>query len=69
MIPEEGIGWDMEASAIIAGTPNREAAEKLLDWAVSDEAMAIYAENYAILANPKLGEAGRRTCPTTCARS
>ncbi|MBL9059640.1 MAG: extracellular solute-binding protein [Mangrovicoccus sp.] len=54
VIPEEGIGWDMEASAIIAGTPNEDAAKKLLDWSVSDAAMAIYAENYAILANPAL---------------
>ncbi|MCX7299474.1 MAG: putative 2-aminoethylphosphonate ABC transporter substrate-binding protein [Rhodobacterales bacterium] len=54
VIPSEGIGWDMEASAIIAGTPNLEAAEALLNWSVSDEAMAIYAQNYAILANEAL---------------
>lgn len=54
VIPSEGIGWEMEASAIIAGTPNVEAAEALIDWAVSDEAMAIYAKNFAILANPAL---------------
>jgi iron(III) transport system substrate-binding protein len=41
----------MEASAIIKGTPNLEAAEKLVNWAVSEPAMAIYAKNYAILAN------------------
>ena len=49
VIPSEGIGWDMEASAIIAGTDEPEAARALLDWAVSDEAMAIYAQSYAIL--------------------
>ncbi|MFO1106630.1 MAG: putative 2-aminoethylphosphonate ABC transporter substrate-binding protein [Amaricoccus sp.] len=52
VIPSEGIGWEMEASAIIAGTPNEEAAKALIDWAVSDDAMKIYAENFAILANP-----------------
>jgi iron(III) transport system substrate-binding protein len=51
VVPAEGIGWDMEASAIIKGTPNLEAAEKLVNWAVSEPAMAIYAKNYAILAN------------------
>lgn len=54
VIPAEGIGWDVEASAIIAGTDEPEAARALLDWAVSDEAMTIYAENYAILANAAL---------------
>lgn len=54
VIPSEGIGWDMEASAIIAGTPNYDAATALLNWSVSDEAMAIYAKSYAILAKAKL---------------
>lgn len=54
VIPAEGIGWDMEASAIIAGTDEVDAAQALLDWAVSDEAMAIYADNYAILAKADL---------------
>ena len=54
VIPSEGIGWEMEASGIIAGTDEPEAAQALIDWAVSDEAMRIYAGNYAILANPAL---------------
>lgn len=52
VIPSEGIGWDMEASAVMKGSKAPEAAQKLLDWAVSDDAMKIYAKNYAILANP-----------------
>ncbi len=54
VIPAEGIGWDMEASAIVNTTLEIDAAQALIDWSVSDEAMAIYAENYAILANQKL---------------
>jgi iron(III) transport system substrate-binding protein len=54
VVPEEGIGWDMEASAIVKGTDEPEAARRLVDWAVSDEAMAIYAENYAVLANESM---------------
>lgn len=54
VIPKEGIGWDMEASAIINATDEIDAAKALIDWSVSAEAMAIYAENYAILANHKL---------------
>lgn len=51
VIPSEGIGWEMEASGIVVGTDEPEAARALIDWAVSDEAMAIYAQHYAILAN------------------
>lgn len=54
VIPSEGIGWEMEASAIVAGTDQPEAARALIDWAVSDAAMQIYAENFAILANPAM---------------
>ncbi|MFS8036596.1 putative 2-aminoethylphosphonate ABC transporter substrate-binding protein [Xanthobacter sp. AM11] len=56
VIPAEGIGWDMEASGIIKGTGNEAGAKALLDWAVSDDAMKIYAKYYAILANPAMEE-------------
>jgi len=54
VIPSEGIGWDMEASAIVAGTANPDAARALIDWTLTDEAMAIYAKSYAILARQEL---------------
>src|SRR5690606_8317234 len=38
IIPEEGIGWDMEAAAIVAGTDAPEAAQTLIDWAISQNA-------------------------------
>ncbi len=50
VIPEEGIGWDMEASAIVAGTDNEEAAKTLLDWSISKAAMEQYNVGYAVLA-------------------
>ncbi|WP_371346417.1 putative 2-aminoethylphosphonate ABC transporter substrate-binding protein [Ancylobacter sp. IITR112] len=56
IVPTEGVGWDVEASAIIKGTPNEADARKLIDWAVSDAAMQIYAKNYAILGNPAMEE-------------
>lgn len=52
ILPKEGLGWDMEASAIMATTKNVEAARKLLDWSVTEEANKLYAENYAIVAYP-----------------
>ena len=50
IIPSEGIGWDMEASAIVAGTDNLEAAKTLLDWSISKAAMEQYNVGYAVLA-------------------
>lgn len=52
IIPEEGIGWDMEASAIVAGTAKEEAAKTLLDWSVSKKANEMYNVGWAIVAMP-----------------
>ena len=53
VFPKEGLGWDLEAIAIYKGTKNLAAAQKLMDWAVSDAAMALYAKNFAIVAVPE----------------
>lgn len=52
IVPEEGIGWEMQASAILAGTKKLSAAQKFMDWAITDEAMALYAARYSIVAKP-----------------
>ncbi len=54
VIPKEGVGWDIESSAIIAGTTHRAAAEAFLDWAMSPEAMGVYAKSFAVIAVRKL---------------
>lgn len=56
VFPEEGLGWDMEAAAIIEGGDNREAAETLLDWAVSRQANELYNEGYAVVAYPGVAQ-------------
>jgi iron(III) transport system substrate-binding protein len=56
VFPKEGLGWDLEAAAIHKGTKNMAAAQKLMDWAASDEAMALYANNFAIVAVPALSK-------------
>jgi iron(III) transport system substrate-binding protein len=56
VFPKEGLGWDLEAVAIHKGTKNMDAAKKLLDWAITDEAMALYAKNFAIVAVPALSQ-------------
>jgi len=52
ILPKEGLGWDMEASAIMATTKQADAAKKLIDWSVTEEANKLYAANFAIVALP-----------------
>jgi iron(III) transport system substrate-binding protein len=56
VFPKEGLGWDLEAIGIYKGTKNAAAAQKLLDWSISDAAMALYAKNFAIVAVPSLSQ-------------
>ena len=56
VFPKEGLGWDLEASGIHKGTKNLAAAQKLLDWSITNEAMALYAKNYAIVAVPSMNQ-------------
>ena len=56
VVPEEGIGWDAEAAAIVADTDKLDAAKKLLDFSISEDAMKLYNQNYAILAIPGIAQ-------------
>ena len=52
IVPSEGVGWDMEATAIVAGTDELEAARTLVDWTVTRKANELYNEGYAVVAYP-----------------
>ena len=52
--PVEGLGWDMEAFAIVKGTKKADAAKKVADWAVSKAANELYSKYYAIVAHPEV---------------
>jgi iron(III) transport system substrate-binding protein len=52
IVPSEGVGWDMEATAIIAGTANLEAAKTLVDWSINRTANEMYNTGYAVVAMP-----------------
>ena len=54
VFPSEGSGWDMEATAIVKGTKNLEASKTLVDWSVSEKAMKLYNEGYAVVAIIKM---------------
>ena len=54
--PSEGIGWEVEAFAIVKNTKNLDAAKELADWSVSKTANEIYAENYAVVGMPGIAK-------------
>ena len=56
VIPSEGIGWDMEATAIMKGTDALDAAKKLVDFTVSKEANVMYNSVYAVVAYPGVAQ-------------
>ncbi len=56
IVPKEGIGWDMEATAIIAGTGKLEAAKNLVDWSITEKANKLYNEGYAVVAIPGIAK-------------
>ena len=56
VLPKEGLGWEIEATAVIKGTPHEEAAKKLADFSASPAAMELYKENFAVLAQPGIAK-------------
>ncbi|QJR14376.1 putative 2-aminoethylphosphonate ABC transporter substrate-binding protein [Usitatibacter palustris] len=52
VFPKEGLGYDIEGSAIMKTTKKMDAAKKLMDWVASKEANEAYSKNFAIVAYP-----------------
>lgn len=52
VIPTEGIGWEIEATAILNTTDNMDAAKTLVDWSVTEKANKLYNQGYAVVAYP-----------------
>jgi iron(III) transport system substrate-binding protein len=52
--PIEGVGWDMEAYAIVKGSKKVELAKEVADWAASKAANELYSKYYAIVAHPEV---------------
>ncbi|MCY7307410.1 MAG: putative 2-aminoethylphosphonate ABC transporter substrate-binding protein [Rhodoferax sp.] len=57
ILAKEGSPWDMEATAIVKGTKNLAAAQKLADFAVSRTAYELYGKSYAIVGFPGMNPA------------
>ena len=56
VLPKEGLGWEIEATGIVKGTDQMEAARKLADFSASPAAMDLYKENFAVLAAPGIAK-------------
>lgn len=56
VLPAEGLGWEVEATAIVKGTRHLDAARKLADFSASRQAMDLYKVNFAVLAQPGIAE-------------
>ena len=52
VFPREGLGWDLEAAAIMKNTKKMDAAKRLMDWVATREANEAFAKNFAIVAHP-----------------
>ena len=52
ILPREGSGYEIEANGLTRKGKNNAAAKQFLDWAISDEAMALYAKYFAAVAVP-----------------
>ncbi|GLQ30711.1 putative 2-aminoethylphosphonate ABC transporter substrate-binding protein [Litoribrevibacter albus] len=52
IIPSEGIGWEIEATAILNTTKKMAAAKKLVDWSITKTANELYNQGYAVVAYP-----------------
>jgi iron(III) transport system substrate-binding protein len=50
IFPKEGLGWEMEATAVVKGAKNLEAAQAVADFSASAPANALYNSYYQILA-------------------
>ena len=49
IFPREGVGRDIEGSAILVGTRNLAAAQRFMDWVIGAQAMRLYGKRYPLL--------------------
>ncbi|MGP7734373.1 putative 2-aminoethylphosphonate ABC transporter substrate-binding protein [Oceanimonas smirnovii] len=56
IFPTEGVGWEMEAAAMVKGTDQQAAAQKLLDFVVTREANELYNQSFAVVGLPGVAQ-------------
>ena len=48
IFPSEGSGWELEASALVKKKQIKPATKTFFNWAISEKAMKIYAQDWAV---------------------
>ena len=49
ILPEGGVGWDVESVGLVRGTAKKEAAQRLVDWSLTLQANQQYIKAYAVV--------------------
>lgn len=49
VFPSEGVGYELEASGVLASTDQPEAAKQFLEWTMSDETIALFGQYKALV--------------------
>ncbi len=52
VFPEDGVGYELEASGLMKSADNKDDAKRFLDWTMSDEAIALYGAFKALITVP-----------------
>ena len=52
IVPTEGTGWELEATAVVKGSKNMALAKKVADWGATKGASELYSKTYALVAHP-----------------
>jgi iron(III) transport system substrate-binding protein len=59
IVPGDGVGWDVEAMAIVNGTPYAVAVRQFMDWSVGRDAMSLQSRGFGILSLPTVTPSSR----------
>ncbi|WP_020584956.1 putative 2-aminoethylphosphonate ABC transporter substrate-binding protein [Endozoicomonas elysicola] len=54
IMPEGGIGWDVESVGMVKGTAREKAARTLVNWSLTAKANEQYAEAYAVVGHKEV---------------
>lgn len=49
VFPSEGVGYELEASAVLASSDQQDAAKKFLEWTMADDTIAMFGEYKALV--------------------
>ena len=69
VFPEGGVGYELEASGLMASTDNPEGAKAFLDWTMSDEAIGLYQQYKALITVPGVDASAAGPAPPQSVQS